>query len=345
MTLSQIEETLKLLNLSYLIPKGETKQLPSTLLPDEELCYAFTTYEVKPARTPTTSSYKIYWVCFITQSRIIMLSKDSSDYRTKFISIDKISSLEKSSKILIIHSNGEKTELEMTTAASCHVSYHVINAALNKQDIVDALQNARNTLPKEPMPELLAKLIEKLLAGAMLVGLIFLIKSCFFDPSTEPVKSKAIEKGYKLPSNVSVITENSDTVNLKYTFHKSHAGVYNAPGYHFNVMINDDICKAMQDVASKKTMISNVSVLGVFEDGYFVTTDSYGNSTPVRNIFAFEAVWNVSDIRQYDCEAVPDIWRHATIKNLWMEFRKHIRNDCYKDDNYRKYNTLCSKVM
>lgn len=71
--------------------------------------------------------------------------------------------------------------------------------------------------------------------------------------------------------------------------------------------------------------------------------DSCSNSIPAKEIYAFDATWDASDIGQYDCEAVPDIWKHAAIANLWMEFRKHVRNDCEKEGNY-KY-TLCSKVM
>ncbi len=213
MTPAQIEENLKLLQLAQFIEKSEIQLLPSTFLEGEEICFAFNAKEVirtaqfnpKENRNITQTTY-LEWTGFITQSRIIMLKKSSSGTRTKIISIEKISSLENNSKTLILHGNGEKTELKMETAASCHISYHVINAALNKQDIVDAIQKARATLPKEPMPEFVADLIAKLMAGAVLVGLFLLIKSCFFGGDEDKaIKSKPAESGYSLPSNISII--------------------------------------------------------------------------------------------------------------------------------------------
>ena len=145
-------------------------------------------------------------------------------------------------------------------------------------------------------------------------------------------------KKVSIPKTIAILENKSGIVDLRYEIRKYYTG-----DMAFNLQINDELCEALKYAISKESVFK-VNIKGFFQDGSFVKKDSYGNSEPVKNVVAFEATWWASDIQKYNCDNYPDIWKHATIDNLWLEFRKMIRQDCEKDSNYNKY-LLCSKVM
>ncbi|QED23022.1 hypothetical protein [Candidatus Deianiraea vastatrix] len=171
----------------------------------------------------------------------------------------------------------------------------------------------------------------KIAIAIVLIGYIFISDTFKVDE-----KMKKISE----PSFVKNINSKSNIVDLKYEISKYYIKD-KMPA--FNLQINGEICDALK-YAISETGVFKVNIKGVFQDGAFVVSDSYGNNEPVKNVVAFEATWWTTDIEKYNCNNYPDIWKHATIDNLSMEFKKIIKKDCEKEKNYMLY-SLCSKIM
>ncbi len=143
-------------------------------------------------------------------------------------------------------------------------------------------------------------------------------------------KKEAIKKESVL-EKITILKNKSGIVDIRYEFKKED--------YFSNFSVNQDICKSLKHVLSQGSVV-RVNVKAVFQDGWFFSTDSYGNSEPVKNLPAFDASWSGSDIEKYNCDGHPDVWRHAKIQNLWSQFRKMVAEDC-KKDKYRDTYFLC----
>jgi hypothetical protein len=171
----------------------------------------------------------------------------------------------------------------------------------------------------------------KIAISIVLIGYIFI---------SDTFKINDVKNTNKISEEIKIIKEDYGTIYLQYTFSKDNL----FDKLESNFAINANICRAMKKIISRNNNTFKINIKGIFEEGRFITKDSYGNTTPVKEIVAFEATWWTSDIQKYNCDNYPDIWKHATIDNLWIEFRKIIRKDCEKESNYNKY-LLCSKVM
>jgi hypothetical protein len=135
------------------------------------------------------------------------------------------------------------------------------------------------------------------------------------------------------PASIKIIANKPGIIDIQYKMKYDNLS-----------MINTEVCKGLKyAIDETDEFIFQVNVKGIWDGDVFVSVDSYGNSTPSKAV-AFEATWLADDIKKYNCDNYPDVWKHATIDNLSIQFKHLIRDACKKGGNYNKY-FLCSKVM
>jgi len=135
------------------------------------------------------------------------------------------------------------------------------------------------------------------------------------------------------PASIKIIANKPGIIDIQYEMK-----------YDNLLMINTEICKGLKyAIDETDEFIFQVNVKGMWDGDVFVSVDSYGNSTPSKAV-AFEATWLADDIKRYNCDNHPDVWKHATIDNLSIQFKHLIRDACKKGGNYNKY-FLCSEII